>query len=127
MPGKRPAPLPAPRAGQTSLRYQRAERLREALGLDPAAMAAHLGISAKTYARRSERGHLEDAESLKVEMLDVALTEATRVLGDADEARIWLETPILSLGGLRPLDHLHTIQGYERIKETLAKIEYGMY
>lgn len=127
MSDKRPASRPTPRPVHAPLRYQRAERLRKALGLDPGAMAAHLGISVKTYIRRSERGHLEDAESLKVEMLAVALAEATRVLGDVDEARIWLETPILSLDGHRPLDHLHTIQGYERVKETLAKIEYGMY
>ena len=107
--------------------YREAERLREAVGFDPHAMAAFLGISTKTYTRRAETGALGAAESLKVEMLERALAHATRVFGDEHEARSWLDSPIISLDERRPIDHLGTIQGFERVKETLAKIEYGMY
>lgn len=27
----------------------------------------------------------------------------------------------------RPIDHLVSIRGYERVRNTLVKIEYGMY
>ena len=107
--------------------YRRAERLRKLLGMQPEAMARFLGVSAKTYTRRAESGSLADAERLKVEMLERTLHEATRVFGDEHEARIWLESPILSLESRRPIEHLSTIGGFERVKETLAKIEYGMY
>ena len=107
--------------------YREAERLREAVGFDPHTMAAFLGISTKTYTRRAETGTLGDAESLKVEMLERALAHATRVFGDEHEARLWLDTPIISLDARRPIDHLSTIRGFEWVKETLAKIEYGMY
>lgn len=101
--------------------------MREAVGFDPHAMAAFLGISTKTYTRRAEAGTLGDAESLKVEMLERAFAHATRVYGDEHEARLWLDAPIISLDACRPIDHLSTIRGFERVKETLAKIEYGMY
>ena len=57
--------------------YREAERLREAVGFDPHAMAAFLGISTKTYTRRAETGTLGDAESLKVEMLERALAHCS--------------------------------------------------
>lgn len=107
--------------------YREAERLRKAVGFDPHAMAAFLGISTKTDTRRAETGTLGDAESLKVEMLERAPAQATRVFGDEHEARLWLDTPIISLDDRRPIDHLSTIRGFERVKETLTKIEYGMY
>ncbi len=60
-------------------------------------------------------------------MLAAILEEATRVLHGEDEATHWITSPIISLGHKRPLDHLTSINGYQRVKNTLAKIEYGMY
>lgn len=71
--------------------------------------------------------HGRGGESLKVEMLASVLEEATRVLHGEEEARHWITTPIISLDQKRPLDHLTSINGYERVKNTLTRIEYGMY
>jgi putative toxin-antitoxin system antitoxin component (TIGR02293 family) len=104
-----------------------AERVRERSGLDARTMARYLGVSEKTYARRAESGKLEGGESLKVSMLERILEEATRVFRNEDEARHWINTPIISLDHKRPIEHLTSIEGYERVKNTLTKIEYGMY
>jgi len=103
-----------------------AERLRKSLGLDAKSMADYLGIDEKTYFRRA-RGQLKGGESLKVEMLAAILEEATRVLHGEEEATHWITTPIISLDRKRPIDLLTSIGGYERVKNTLTKIEYGMY
>lgn len=103
------------------------EALREAIGFDADAMAAYLGVSRKTYRRRAAAGTLDADESLKTEMLRRVLDEAVRVLGGDEAARRWLTTPIASLDSRRPIDHLRSIQGYERVKTTLVKIEYGTY
>lgn len=108
-------------------KYATAEKLRKRLGLDARSMADYLGIDEKTYYRRSQAGELKGGESLKVEMLATILEEATRVLHSEDEAIHWITTPIISLDNKRPLEHLTSINGYERVKNTLIKIEYGMY
>lgn len=60
-------------------------------------------------------------------MLAAILEEATRVLHGEEEATHWVTTPIISLDRKRPIDLLTSIGGYERVKNTLTKIEYGMY
>lgn len=106
--------------------YATAEGLRKRLGLDGKSMADYLGIDEKTYFRRAG-GELKGGESLKVEMLAAILEEATRVLHGEEEATHWITTPIISLDRKRPIDLLTSIGGYERVKNTLTKIEYGMY
>jgi putative toxin-antitoxin system antitoxin component (TIGR02293 family) len=103
------------------------ERLARLAGLDDAGLARFLGVSIKTLRRRAEKGALDAAESMKTEMLAHALDEARRVLGDEEAARRWLRAPVASLDGRPPIDHLDSIEGYERVRETLTKIEYGMY
>ncbi|HZJ10946.1 MAG TPA: antitoxin Xre/MbcA/ParS toxin-binding domain-containing protein [Trueperaceae bacterium] len=107
--------------------YDTAEKLRQRLGLDAKSMASYLGIDEKTYYRRAQTHELKGGESLKIDMLGSILEEATRVLRGEDEATHWVTTPIISLDHKRPIDHLTSINGYERVKNTLAKIEYGMY
>ena len=107
--------------------FVRAEQIREALGLSQQEYATFLGIDPRTYSRRGEEEHLKSGESLQVEMIVKVLEEAVRVFRDEELARNWLRSPIVSLGNMRPIDHLNSIEGYERVKDTLGKIEYGMY
>lgn len=102
-------------------------RLAQRAGLDAAELAGFLGVSTKTLKRRADTGVLDEAESMKTEMLANTLNEARGVMGDEAKARRWLVTKIASLDGLRPIDHLDSIEGYERVRETLTKIAYGMY
>lgn len=106
---------------------QEAERLRRRLGLETGAMAAFLGVSERTYARRLSEGSLTEIESIPLDMLGETLREATRVFRDEAKAIRWLYRPIVSLDRLPPLAHLRDVQGYERVKRTLAKIEHGLY
>jgi putative toxin-antitoxin system antitoxin component (TIGR02293 family) len=106
---------------------QEAERLRRRLGLETGAMAAFLGVSERTYARRLSEGSFTDHESIRLDMLGETLREAARVFRDEGKAIRWLYRPIVSLDRLPPLAHLRDVQGYERVKRTLAKIEHGLY
>jgi len=106
---------------------QEAERLRRRLGLETGAMAAFLGVSERTYARRLSEGNLTEHESIRLDMLGETLREASRVFRDEAKAIRWLYRPIVSLDRLPPLAHLRDVQGYERVKRTLAKIEHGLY
>lgn len=107
--------------------FRSLEGLARRAGLDETGLAGFLGVSPKTLARRAAKGVLDEAESLKAEMLSNTLNEALRIMGDEAKARRWLNSAVVSLGGLRPIDHLDSIEGYERVRESLTKIEYGMY
>ena len=106
--------------------HARAEDLRAEFGFTQEQFAELLGVDLRTYTRRAS-GNLKGSESLLVEMLEGVLEEATRVFRDAELARRWLRSPIISLDNERPIDWLDSIEGYERVKNTLGKIEYGMY
>lgn len=103
------------------------ESVRHRLQATSEEMAGYIGVTLRTYQRRAQRGTLADAESAKVEMLDSLLDLGSRVLGSEHEARLWLTSPILSLGGERPIDLLDTVKGYERVKNKLLQIEYGTF
>src|SRR5690554_2294362 len=107
--------------------FARAESVRQRVGFTQQEYADFLGIDARTYARRAEEDRLRSGESLQVEMVDLVLEEASRVFRDTELARKWLSSPIVSLDNKRPIDYLDSIVGYERVKDTLGKIEYGMY
>jgi putative toxin-antitoxin system antitoxin component (TIGR02293 family) len=104
-----------------------AERLRRRVGLDTVAMAAFLGVSERTYARRLSEGSFSEHESIALDMLGETLREATRVFRDEAKAVRWMYRPIVSLDRRPPLAHLRDVQGYERVKRTLSKIEHGLY
>lgn len=106
--------------------YERAENVRKKVGFTQQEFAGLLGIDPRTYSRRAEH-ELKSGESIQVEMLDEVLQEATRIFRDEQLARKWMQSPIVSLDNKRPMDHLDSIAGYERVKDTLGKIEYGMY
>ena len=107
--------------------FKDAERVRRRLDATEQQMAAYMGITTRTYQRRADSGLLNGAETAKVQMIEALLAVAERVLGGAEEGREWLQSPILSLGGSRPIDLLDSITGYERARTKLMQIEYGTY
>ncbi len=109
------------------LTYRRAELVRRKVGFSRREFAEFLGVDPRTYARRSQEKHLKRSESMQVELVEGVLAEAARVFRDEALAREWLVSSIISLDKRRPIDHLDSIRGYERVKNTLVKIEYGMY
>lgn len=116
-----------PARGARQQPYARAERVRRKVGFTQQEYAEFLGIDPRTYTRRADEQRLKSGESLQVEMVDKVLEEAARVFRDPELARKWLKSTIISLDNRRPIDHLDSIEGYERVKDTLGKIEYGMY
>lgn len=77
-------------------------------------------------AREIPRKEQNSAEPRR-EMLDALLDLGTRVLGSEERAGQWLESPILSLEGKKPIELLDTVEGYERVKNKLLQIEYGTF
>lgn len=105
--------------------FERAEEARSRMGWSPAEMSEYLGVSRAVYRARRQRGRLRGAESVKVEFLELLLEAGARVLEGEAEARVWLLRPARGLGGVRPVDHLTSIKGYEDVRNILMRVEHG--
>ncbi len=104
-----------------------AERLRRTLAWSRPEMAAFLAITPGAYAYRVRKGALRPAEGERLARLARLLAEARRVLGGEEGGVCWLTSPILSLGGLRPVELLASPGGYERVRNKLLQVEHGTF
>lgn len=53
-------------------------------------------------------------------------TEVEQLFGSREEAVRWMNADNPDLGG-RPVDFLHTDAGRQAIRDTLTRIEYGVF
>ena len=60
-------------------------------------------------------------------MLSEVFILATAAFHSSEKAREWLFSEVAALEFARPVKHLRTIQGYERIKTVLGQIIFGVY
>ena len=84
--------------------------------------AKHRGTAA---AEQAEALTLEESD--RVSRVAKVLRRAVEVFGDDAQAKAWMIDSVSSLGGRTPLSLLDTMEGYELVTNTLARIEYGVY
>lgn len=101
--------------------------LQTQLGLPMEWLAPKLGISRATLNRRLARGKLEPEESDRVVRFARLLGKAIEVFETNENARRWLNSPQIGLGGALPLDYAQTEVGAREVDELLGRIEYGVY
>lgn len=100
-------------------------RLAEAGGLTEAQLAAALGISSRTLARKRGKRRLNAVESDRAIRLARVLALALEVLGNRKAAAAWLHDPIIALGGRAPVDLLDTDTGLRSVERELVLLDYG--
>ncbi len=101
--------------------------LQANLDLPMERLAPKLGISRATLNRRLTAGRLEPEESDRVVRFARLLGKAVEVLESPENARRWLNSPQLGLGGAVPLDFAQTEVGAREVEDLLGRIEYGVY
>ncbi len=107
--------------------YEAVVRLREGLDLPLDALAACVGIPARTLARRREEGRLRPDESERVLRLARLLDLAIQLFeGDAEAARRWLRGPRKALGGETALDYARTEVGAREVERLIGQLEHGV-
>jgi putative toxin-antitoxin system antitoxin component (TIGR02293 family) len=109
------------------LKVQEMENLRSALDLPMEKFASKLGISKATLHRRKSAGKLDRTESDRVIRFARLLAKAIQVLDSPENARKWLGSPQIGLGGAVPLDYATTEAGAREVEDLLGRIEYGVY
>jgi putative toxin-antitoxin system antitoxin component (TIGR02293 family) len=103
-----------------------ASRLAEVGGLTSQQLAAALGVSKRTLARKKGKSRLNAVESDRAVRLARVLTIALEVFSNRKNATIeWLHDPIVALGGKAPVEFLDTDEGLRRVEQVLVQLDYG--
>lgn len=105
----------------------RFKHLGSALAISEDQLAKHLGISRATLHRRKQSGRFDPWESDRLHRFSRLLDLATEVFDGTTEARQWLSTSQVGLGGAIPLDYSETEEGAREVERLLGRIEHGVY
>ncbi len=105
------------------------DALREMLGLTVEAMAAKVGISVATLARRRHSGDgLDPGHGDRVVRYARLYWRAAEFFEMNEEAaRAWLTRPARAFGGETPLDYADTEAGAREVEHVLGRLEHGVY
>jgi len=103
------------------------DELRSTLDLPMERLVPMLGISRATLHRRRAAGRLDPGESDRVVRFARLLGKASVVLESVGNARLWLTSPQVGLGGAVPLEYAETEVGAREVEDLLNRIEYGVY
>ncbi len=103
------------------------ELLRASLDFPMDRLAPLLGISKATLHRRKAAGRLDSSESDRVLRFARLLGKAIEVLETLENARSWLTSPQVGLGGAVPLEYAGTEVGAREVEDLLGRIAYGVY
>lgn len=112
---------------QAGLPVQELEQLLAALDVPMERLVLILGISKATLYRRKAEGRLGLAESDRILRLALLMGKAVEVLESEENARRWLKSPQIGLGGVVPLDYSETEVGARQVEDLLGRIEHGVY
>jgi putative toxin-antitoxin system antitoxin component (TIGR02293 family) len=109
------------------LAVQELDDLRNSLDLPMEKLIPLLGMSKATLHRRKIQGRLEPDESDHVLRFARLMGYAAEVLESPENARRWLSSPQVGLGGAIPLEYAKTEVGARAVEDLLGRIEYGVY
>lgn len=112
---------------QAGLPVAELEELRSSLDLPMEKLVPMLGISKATWHRRKAAGRLDPSESDRVIRFARLFGTAVKVMESIVNARLWLASPQVGLGGVVPFKYAETEVGAREVEDLLGRIEYGVY
>lgn len=112
---------------QVGLPVRELDDLQASLAMPMEKLALKLGISRATLHRRKVSGKLDPTESDRVVRFARLMGKALEVMESEDNARQWLSSSQVGLGGAVPLDYAETEIGAREVEDLLGRIEYGVY
>jgi putative toxin-antitoxin system antitoxin component (TIGR02293 family) len=90
--------------------------------------AKNLYLSPKSLSRyRHLRKSFKPMQSERIIELAEVLYLGSRVFGDEEKFKLWLDTPSYPLGSIKPIDLLEDSYGKEMVIGELIRIEHGIF
>ncbi|QDD64273.1 DUF2384 domain-containing protein [Herbaspirillum seropedicae] len=105
-----------------------AERVaRELLQIPLQTLLAGLGLPSSTILRKiSRKERLSGSESDRIARVLYIREQAADVFEDEALAAEWMRRANAALGGMTPLEVLDTQPGYDRVRDILSRIAFGV-
>ena len=101
--------------------------LRRSLDLPMEKLVPMLGMSKATLHRRKASGRLDTSESDRVVRFARLMGKAVGVFESEENARKWLNSPQIGLGGAVPLEYADTELGAREVEDLMGRIDHGVY
>ena len=86
-----------------------------------------IGITPRTIQRKAGPDHFKASISEKMLELADLYSFGYHVFGDKEKFQKWIESPIKSLDGFKPLNLIYNHYGLELVRDELGRIQYGVY
>lgn len=100
---------------------------RDPLNIPVSTLLTSLGLPKSTILRKISKGQrLTSAESDRLARLLYVLGQAADVFEDEALAGKWMLRPNIGVAGLRPLEVLDSQPGYDRVRDLLTSIAFGL-
>lgn len=104
------------------------ERFRAMTGLTAEQLGEMIALPRRTLARRKHEGRLTAEESDRLVRAARVYGRALRLFdGRSDDATAWLTTRNMALGGITPLEMMHTDIGARAVEQVLGRAEHGVF
>jgi putative toxin-antitoxin system antitoxin component (TIGR02293 family) len=113
------------REGMQSIIVERVAK--ELLRVRLQTLLSGLGLPSSTILRKiSKEERLSGAESDRVARVLYVFEQAAQVFKDDTLAAQWMKRPNAELGSLKPLEVLDSQPGYDRVRDLLMRITFGV-
>jgi putative toxin-antitoxin system antitoxin component (TIGR02293 family) len=91
-------------------------------------LADILDVNKRTITRwKAQDERLSPQQIDRINVVESILDLGKRVLGSENEVKLWLNSPVFSLEGQKPIKLIKTESGRRRVENVLLQIEGGAY
>lgn len=103
-------------------------KLAKISGLEKKQLAKITNISPASLNRRYKSGFFTEAESDKLYRYAEVYQAALDLFeGNNERTRIWMQKPIVGLGGKRPIEMFRTSAETEAVLDLIGRLEHGVF
>ncbi len=96
-------------------------------GLNLTEFSKLLPVTKRTIEKAKDAALLSPVVSDRVLQIAALYQYGSEVLSDIQSFREWMHSPLIALGGQKPLDYINNDTGISIITDILGRIEHGIY
>lgn len=109
------------------VKMQNLLHLMEVTDINSTEAANILHTSERTLRRYTNDTILNPEQSERIIELARLFSRGAEVFGSLDNFKVWMNTPVVALGTIKPKELLDTSLGIEILQEELGRIEQGIF
>ncbi|MEQ9425883.1 MAG: DUF2384 domain-containing protein [Cyclobacteriaceae bacterium] len=96
-------------------------------GLSLSEFSKLLPVSKRTVEKVKDEELLSPVVSDRVLQIASLYTNGKELFGNSQSFKDWLQSPVMALGGKKPIEYLNTDTGISIVNDIMGRIEYGVY